>query len=142
MGGGIQGHWLKGDFMLHAAVWTGADTRQGIHYLRSKDFGVSWSEDFLLDEFGSDPDLVTADGERLAIAYRQGIGLGGRIIVRVSDDAGLHWRSPRSFGSLGVKVERPKLIADVTGLTVMWTETSEASNRRLRHHSLSWNDLP
>lgn len=140
MGGGLQGHWLRGDFMLHAAVWTGVNNRQGIHYLRSKDSGSSWSNDLLIDEAGSDPDLVTADGERIAIAYRQGIGSGGRIIVRVSDDAGLHWKSPRAYGSPGVRVESPKLIADATGFTVLWTETSEANTRRLRLHSVSWND--
>lgn len=140
MGGGLEGHWLKDAFMLHAAVWTGANTRQGIHYLRSKDFGSSWSDDLLIDEMGSDPDLVTADGERLAIAYRQGIGSDGRILVRTSGDAGLHWDSARSYGSPGVRVEHPKLIADATGFTVFWTETSESNTRRLRLHSVSWND--
>jgi hypothetical protein len=140
MGGGLQGQWIKDDFVLHAAVWTGADSNQGIHYLRSRDLGSSWSDDLLIDEVGGDPELVTADGARLAIAYRQGIGLGARIIVRVSHDAGLHWASPRVFGSPGLKMERPKLIADATGYTVLWTETSEANARRLRLHSASWKD--
>lgn len=140
MGGGLQGQWLNEGFVLHAAVWTGANNRQGIHYLRSKDFGVSWSEDLLLDESGSDPDLVAVGGERLAVAYRQGIGSSGRIIVRISDDAGLHWKSLRSLGGPGFRVERPKLIADPTGLTVFWTESSDANGRRLRHHSASWSD--
>jgi len=140
MGGGLQGQWIKGDFVLHAAVWTGADSHKGIHYLRSRDLGSLWSDDLLIDAAGSDPELVTAEGERVAIAYRQGIGPGARIIVRLSHDAGLHWTSPRVFGSPGLKMERPKLIADAAGYTVLWTETSEANSRRLRLHSASWKD--
>lgn len=141
MGSGLQGQWLKNNFILHAAIWTGAESRQGIHYLRSLDLGSSWEDDLLIDEVGADPDLVTTDEGRIAIAYRQGLGTDGRIIVRVSDDAGLHWRAPQVIGSRGVRVERPKLIADATGLTVVWTESSEINGRRLRLQPFSWIDV-
>lgn len=124
---------------LDAVVWTGHEEHHGLHFLHSMDLGAHWQIDHLLDAEGTDPELGAFGRSNRVVAFRHGSGPNAGISVIESHDGGHTWLTPKIAGGVGLKSERPRVIADAGGYRVFWTEGNLTSGKRVQSYYQSWS---
>jgi hypothetical protein len=110
---------------LHAVVWTGANTVQGLHHLRSRDGGTTWSKKTMRlgSEDARNADIVAANDGRLVAAWDQLEGSRRLVYVAHSYDDGGNWSAPRRISAPDVDAIYPRVVSAGRGFLVLWTES-------------------
>lgn len=118
---------------LHSVVWTGAEGRAGLYYLRSANGGAVWTRPHPIGgPHARVADIAAASRQDLAIAYTER-GEGGMQLLAVrSVDGGVHWSAPSVIAPAPVQPDVPRVAAVPDGFRVFWTESDGSGGRRWR----------
>lgn len=117
---------------LHAAVWTGLETRAGLYHVYSDSAGKTWSEPVAVAP-GSGAfhaDIAAAGDNRLLMAWDALGPEGSSVWFAVSDDDGLHWNKAQRLSTLDSLASHPRVLGQAEAWTVFWTEKSAHAGKR------------
>lgn len=117
VGGGLAAEPARG--RLHAVVWTGEESRQGVYALASPDDGRSWSAPVALGARAArNPDLARSGAALTAVWEERGAVHAAR-----SQDEGRTWSSPERLTPGDVRAVHPLVVAIGEGqFLAAWTE--------------------
>lgn len=114
---------------MHALVWTGAQTAQGLHHLMSRDSGVTWN---VLRRLGSTDarrgDIAVADnGNTLAAVWEQLESAQRVAYAAYSFDHGGNWSRPHRLSANDGDAAYPRVVSlsQGTGFLAAWTQTGK-----------------
>lgn len=135
-GGGVAWSGAPRELM-HAVVWTGAKSLEGLHYLRSSDQGRSWSVPHRVGSpQGRRADIAASDQGAIAIAWDQLEGSGRVVYTMVSRDGGQRWLKPTRVSSERGDALYPRVMATRAGFLIAWTESESGGRVMLSTHVL------
>lgn len=120
-GGGLAS---AGAQTLHGLVWSGAERKAGLYYLRSSDNGKNWSQPQAMggDALAFHSDIAVRDGGRLLAIWDAAGADGSVVMISESFDSGGHWSNPRRISAPGSSAGFPRVVATQSGWLAMWTE--------------------
>jgi hypothetical protein len=127
------GALASGISALHALVWTQRTGREGLHYLRSRDGGATWS---------APRRMGTAAAQHSDLALRaDGVLAGvwdedGALYLASSTDDGKRWSAPRRLAAAGSEASHPRIVSTREGFLVVWTQAGKAGERILGKESV------
>lgn len=111
----------------HLTWFTLGDTRQGIFYAQTDDFGKQLTAPMTLgnpDRLPSHPDVITL-AQRVMIVWKEFDGEQTSLHLMESSDRGQSWRKiPMTLNSKS-KNSHPKLIANKTDIFLSWTSKNK-----------------
>lgn len=118
---------------LHALVWTGAENRSGLYYLRSKDNGENWTPPQAMGAeslaFHSDIAAVQ-DGARLMAIWDARGAAGSSVMISESVDQGEHWSAVKQISTPGSSAEFPRIVATPSGFLALWFEQKPGGSKQ------------
>lgn len=119
----------------YATVWTGEQEHAGVHFLKSKDGGKSWSPPRRLGStHARHSDIALhASGQLLAV-WDSAEDDGMSIYMAMSTNGGTTWEAPQPLISSHYTLAHPRTVATDAGFIVFWIE-EQADN------SSHWNSL-
>lgn len=124
IGGGLAASSGNGARYLHAAVWTGAEGREGIHALRSSDEGRGWSTPQRLAGAWARHADMAGDGTDVVAVWDETRGGGQAAIMAArSRDHGATW-APATQLALAQQATHPLVVASRDRFVVFWTDKS------------------
>ena len=124
---------------LHAVVWTGAASHEGLHYLRSNDRGRTWSAPHRVGSAQSRrADLAAGDEGGVAIVWDQ-LENDRRAVyaMQSADAAGQRWHKPARLSADRADAVYPRVLATASGFLVAWTESVQGGPPVLRTQVLA-----
>ena len=125
-GGGLTEVQERGRSVLHGVVWTGVETAAGIHYLQSRDAGLSWpTSQRLTDGQSREPDIAALKDGTLGIVYVAPGPDGNQVNFIGSRDRGKHWTKPKPISDSTRAADHPRILATSRGFRVFWTERQD-----------------
>ncbi|AEF98747.1 sialidase family protein [Methylomonas methanica] len=115
---------LGGAGTWHGLVWTGAENKAGLYYVRSADNGNSWSKPQAMGKeslaFHSD---IAVIGEEHLLAIWDAMGPDGSVVmISESFDQGINWSSARQISAQGNSATFPRVVKVSSGALAMWIE--------------------
>lgn len=113
-----------GEKIWHGLVWTGAENKAGLYYVRSEDDGNSWSKPRAMggESLAFHSDIALMEGPRL-LAIWDAMGRGGSVVmISESFDQGVNWSSARQLSAQGSSATFPRVISTPLGALAMWIE--------------------
>jgi hypothetical protein len=129
---------------LHVAWWTGREGAAGVYYARSDDGARTFTDPIPLGtaEFSRPAHVQLAVGAagEIVVAWDDGTRQIPRVVVRVSRDGGRSFGRVQEVSQPGRAATFPVLGVARSGLTVAWSEESEAADLAARradslHHA-------
>lgn len=122
IGGGLAHTDSEYPEQLHAVVWTGAEPKPGLYYLRSDNNGKTWSEPLPLGNHALHGDIVATDNTHIMAVWDELGPEGSSIASTHSQDGGVTWANTQRLSNTGMIATHPKIIATSAGYLAMWTE--------------------
>ena len=133
VGGGLVAETVDG--FLHAVVWTGADRRQGVYALGSRDDGRSWSKPVALGaREARNPDLARSRSVLAAVWEER----GPLYWARTRDVDGIwRWSGPERLTQDSERAVHPIVVGTGDGrFLAAWTEQEGEGPWRFRSRVL------
>jgi hypothetical protein len=121
----VGGAVASNDQALHAVVWTGAETKVGVYYLRSQDQGITWSEPHSFPIPRARQVTVAAFQQRVIVCTTADDGSGTAIWQQTSYDNGQTWLLPERISADGLDVAHPKAVTTTNGIRIFWTQRNK-----------------
>ncbi len=122
VGGGVLSFGQGTDKTLHSIVWTGQEKSAGVHYVRSRDGGVTWDEP---QQVGSAdairPDIAGSPRGDLLLTWDE----AGAVYLKASSDSGRRWTGSLRLSAQGRTAESSTLVPVTSGYRAFWYETNE-----------------
>jgi hypothetical protein len=115
----------------HLTWFTLGDTREGIFYAQTDDFGKTLSSPLTLgniDHIPSHADVITLD-QRVIIVWKEFDGEQSSLHIKESFDRGLSWSDKTTELTSSAKNSHPKLISNNKDVFLSWT--SEDKGHRI-----------
>ena len=117
---------------LHSLVWTGAENKAGLYYLRSADNGQTWSASQAMGNgslaFHSD---IAALDDSLVMAIWDARGAeGSTVMISESLDNGGQWTIAQPISTSGSSATFPRIVATTNGFLAMWVEQKPGEPKR------------
>jgi hypothetical protein len=119
----------KGD--VHVAWWTGKEGEAGVYYARSTDGGRSFTAQAMATGEKARPAHVqlAVAGERVYVAWDDGLGEVPQVLLRRSADGGETFRPEELLSDPGVAASYPVLAIVGDSVAVAWSQTTAAEHR-------------
>ncbi len=131
-GGGLCGVEDEGRVMLHSVIWTGKPGREGLHHVRSSDYGLTWTTPKRLSQAASARgDIAARDLRHVAAVWDRSENKGSAVLFTHSSDGGQTWADPAPVSAPGTLATHPRIVPSSTGYAVFWTEKHSEGGRRL-----------
>lgn len=120
----------KGD--VHVAWWTGKEGEAGVYYARSSDGGRRFVAQPIATGEKARPAHVqlAVSGERVYLAWDDGLGEMPRVLLRRSADGGKRFSPEELLSDQGVAASFPVLALYGDSVAVAWSQTTAAEHRR------------
>jgi hypothetical protein len=120
----------KGD--VHVAWWTGKEGEAGVYYARSSDGGKSFVAQPIATGKTARPAHVqlAVSGERVYVAWDDGLGEMPRVLLRRSSDGGKRFDPEEMLSDDGVAASYPVLALYGDSVAVAWSQTTAAEHRQ------------
>lgn len=120
----------RGD--LHVAWWTGKEGEAGVYYARSADGGRSFTAQPVATGDRARPAHVqlAVSGERVYVAWDDGLGEMPRVLLRRSIDGGSSFGPEELLSEPGVAASYPVLALYGDSVAVAWSQTTAAEHER------------
>ena len=138
-GGGIA--WsgaIKSGEMLHAIVWTGAASVEGLHYLASSDRGRTWGLPHRVGTLNARrADIAASNDGLVLLAWDQLEGERRTIYAMQSPSSGRHWFKPVRISSESVDAAYPRVTETAAGFLIVWTENEKGAPAVLRMRTVA-----
>ncbi|MGH8659936.1 MAG: sialidase family protein [Gammaproteobacteria bacterium] len=129
-GGGLCVVDGEGRVTLHSVVWTGKQGSAGLHHLRSKDYGKTWSAPKRLSQAaGARGDVAAHDFQHLAAVWDRSDEKGSAVLFTHSSDGGQTWAGSAPVSAPGTLATHPRIVPSLTGYAVLWTEKHDGGRR-------------
>lgn len=116
---------------LHSLVWTGAEGKAGLYYLRSTDSGKTWSLPQAMGKQAIHADIAAVDTGHIAAVWDELKPEGNVVYLSASEDGGNRWQTPVQLSASEVDASHPRLIGTSNGFLALWTEKSSKQPMRL-----------
>jgi hypothetical protein len=116
---------------VHVAWWTGKEGEAGVYYARSVDGGRSFEAQPIAVGKRARPAHVqlAVAGERVYLAWDDGLGDTPRVLLRRSADRGRRFRSEELLSEPGVAASFPVLALQGDSVAIAWSQTTAAEHR-------------
>ena len=111
----------------HLTWFTLGDTRQGIFYAQTDDFGKTLSSPLTLgniDHIPSHADVITLD-QRVIIVWKEFDGKQSSLHIKESFDRGLSWSDKTTDLTSSAKNSHPELISNNKDIFLSWTSADK-----------------
>ena len=122
---------LGSDATLHVAWWTGKEGSAGVYYTKSTDGAKTFSEPIALGvaQFSKPAhvQLALSSDKKVIVAWDDGTKKLAQVLVRVSDDNGLHFGEPSTVSAPGRVATFPVLGISGNSVAIAWSEESPAA---------------
>jgi hypothetical protein len=120
----------RGD--LHVAWWTGKEGEAGVYYARSDDGGRTFVAQPVATGDRARPAHVqlAVSGERVYVAWDDGLGEVPRVLLRRSADGGRSFGPEALLSEPGVAASYPVLALYGDSVAVAWSQTTAAEHER------------
>jgi BNR repeat protein len=120
----------KGD--VHVAWWTGREGEAGVYYARSSDGGKSFVAQPIATGDKARPAHVqlAVSGERVYLAWDDGLGEVPRVLLRRSADGGKSFSPEELVSDQGAAASYPVLALYGDSVAVAWSQTTAAEHRK------------
>lgn len=117
---------------LHSLVWTGAEHKAGLYYLKSADNGKTWSppQPMGLGTLAFHSDLAALDEQRLLAIWDARGEQGSVVMISTAVDGGNHWARAKQISSPGSSAVFPRLMATASGFLAMWLEQKPGGEKQ------------
>jgi len=116
---------------LHVTWWTGKEGAAGVFYARSTDGGKTFSEASALGaaKFSrpAHVQMALASNNRVVVAWDDGTRQIPQVMVRVSNDGGLHFADAMPISAAGRAASFPVLAVHNDSVAIAWSEVSAAA---------------
>ncbi|MFI3138257.1 MAG: sialidase family protein [Methylococcaceae bacterium] len=129
--GGALAQADTADASLHSLVWTGADSRQGLYYLRSTDNGTSWTAPFRLGNKAMHSDIAANADAQLIAVWDEMRPDGTSIFMAQSQNDGASWSSATPLSPINRLASHPRIINTAFGFLSLWTEKTSKNASQL-----------
>jgi len=116
---------------VHVAWWTGKAGEAGVYYARSTDRGESFAAQPIATAERARPAHVqlAVTGERVYVAWDDGLGDIPRVLLRRSGDGGESFRQEELLSEPDVAASFPVLALQGDSIAVAWSQTTAAEHR-------------
>jgi hypothetical protein len=120
----------KGD--VHVAWWTGKEGEAGVYYARSNDGAQSFVAQPMATGERARPAHVqlALSGDRVYVAWDDGLGEIPRVLLRRSADGGKSFRPEELLSDPEVAASYPVLALYGDSVAVAWSQTTAAEHQR------------
>jgi hypothetical protein len=117
---------------VHVAWWTGKEGEAGVYYARSPDGGNRFTAQPIATGERARPAHVqlAVAGERVYVAWDDGLGDIPRVLLRRSGDGGESFRREELLSEPGVAASFPVLALQGDSVAVAWSQTTAAEHQR------------
>jgi Neuraminidase (sialidase) len=119
VGGGLA---FSSANLVHSVVWTGAEQKQGLYYLRSADGGKLWSAPFKLGKMAVHADIAALGDQNLRAVWDETGAEGSAVYSAQSKDAGLTWTDTIQWSVANHNAAHPRIVPAQNGFLLVWTE--------------------
>lgn len=137
VGGALAHTTVAGASRLYALVWTGAEGREGLHFLASRDGGRVWSQPTRMGSIRAKHGDLAGWQERLTAVWDDARD-GARVIrAASSSDGGTTWRAPLQLSSADRSASHPLVIWTGERFVAFWSEKGEDGRATWQTRSLS-----
>lgn len=120
VGGGLA---FSSTSVMHSMVWTGAEKKQGLYYLRSTDGGKLWSTPYKVGEMAMHADIAAdGDQQRVRAVWDQTGPSGSAVFSAQSNDSGVHWLDTIQWSVPSHNAVHPRVVPTQNGFLLLWTE--------------------
>ena len=130
--GGAASWGADGSGVMHAVVWTGAPAHEGLHYLRSRDAGRSWTSPHRVGGAEARRADIAAGGGKVLVTWDQWNGERRAIFTMASSDEGQRWQKPARISKPDADGTYPRAIATAAGFLVAWTQSTAGGAPELK----------
>lgn len=135
IGGGLA--IQEQDHLIHSVIGSGHIDYLGVHYLRSKDNGKSWSDPVQLgDENAVHSDIAAHNNGKVVAVWDMRTEDGLSIFYAESLDKGSNWSKAKRLSQSGMRGTHPRIITTQTGFLVLWTESATGKIQTLKMKAL------
>jgi hypothetical protein len=116
---------------VHVAWWTGKEGEAGVYYARSPDGGNRFTAQPIATGERARPAHVqlAVAGERVYLAWDDGLGDIPRVLLRRSGDGGESFRREELLSEPGVAASFPVLALQGDSVAVAWSQTTAAEHQ-------------
>jgi hypothetical protein len=116
---------------VHVAWWTGKEGEAGVYYARSPDGGNRFTAQPIATGERARPAHVqlAVAGERVYVAWDDGLGDIPRVLLRRSGDGGESFRREELLSEPGVAASFPVLALQGDSVAVAWSQTTAAEHQ-------------
>ena len=120
----------KGD--VHVAWWTGKEGEAGVYYARSSDGAKSFVAQPIAIGDKARPAHVqlAVSGQRVYVAWDDGLGDIPRVLLRRSSDGGKSFNPEELLSDQGVAASYPVIALYGDSVAVAWSQTTAAEHRK------------
>lgn len=117
--------------VVHVAWWTGKEGEAGVYYARSTDGARTFAAQPIATGDRARPAHVqlAVAGERVYLAWDDGLGEIPRVLIRRSTDAGDSFGGEELLSEPGVAASYPVLAVHGDSVAVAWSQTTAAEHR-------------
>jgi hypothetical protein len=116
---------------VHVAWWTGKEGEAGIYYAKSTDGAKTFAAQPIATGDRARPAHVqlAVAGERVYLAWDDGLGETPRVLLRRSADGGERFQAEELLSEPGVAASFPVLAVHGDSVAVAWSQTTAAEHR-------------
>jgi hypothetical protein len=116
---------------VHVAWWTGKEGEAGVYYAKSTDGAKTFAAQPIATGARARPAHVqlAVAGERVYLAWDDGLGEIPRVLIRRSYDGGGRFGAEELLSEPGVAASYPVLAAHGDSVAVAWSQTTAAEHR-------------
>ncbi len=122
VGGGLAYTDIDGNTVMHSVVWTGAEQKQGLYYLRSTDNGKLWSTPRKLGYRAVHADIAATDNQHIGAVWDETGADGSAVYSARSVDGGSSWSEAKQWSAPGHNAVQPRIVQAQDGFLLLWTE--------------------
>ncbi|SJM96204.1 BNR repeat-containing protein [Crenothrix polyspora] len=122
VGGGLAYGNINGNTVMHSVVWTGAEHKQGLYYVRSVDNGKLWSPPYKLGKMAVHGDVAVTGDKHIRVVWDETGAEGSRVFSAQSDDGGLSWSVAKQWSLPNHNAVQPRIVPAQNGFLLLWTE--------------------
>lgn len=117
---------------LHSLVWTGAENKAGLYYLRSADNGQTWSTPQIMGNgsLAFHSDIAALDDSHVIAIWDVRGAEGSTVMISESLDNGGQWSTARLISTPGSSATFPRIVATTNGFLAMWVEQKPGESKR------------
>ncbi|WP_394752060.1 sialidase family protein [Crenothrix sp.] len=131
VGGGLAYGNDNGNTVMHSLVWTGAERKQGLYYVRSVDNGKLWSPPYKLGKMAVHADVAVTGDRHIRAVWDETGADGSGIFSAQSDDGGLSWSAAKQWSLPNHNAVQPRIVPAQNGFLLLWTEKQAKQGNQL-----------